>query len=411
MRPRVTSGDSDRESSADGIAHAAMADAPEMLWSTAPHRHRSGAHVYVESVRSEIPATTSLRIAWVDVAKGIGIILVVYGHAARGVFDAGAAFDEGLHMRADSIVYSFHMPLFFFVAGLFAERSLARRGTRTFVANKIDSLVYVYVFWAILQGTILVSVSSFTNYEHRLTDLLMVPVQPVAQFWFLYALFLSFVIHAAVESRLGARAAPLLFAVGGLLYLFPADIPWLTINELQGQMVFFEIGVLLSRTEFVMWRANVAAAGVMLTLFAFSEWLFHQSGYRYDDAPRGLAFVLAAIGIGTVATVSMSAREPIRRLLAFLGANSLEIYAMHILAAAGVRIGLMRVIGVSDPYILISVSVSVSVGLIAPLIVAVVARRLGVPWILVPPRWLSAEARAERPAPRGVARLDLDEDL
>ena len=42
---------------------------------------------------------------------------------------------------------------------------------------------------------------------------------------------------------------------------------------------------------------------------------------------------------------------------------------------------------------------------------ALVARRLGVPWILVPPRWLSAEARAERPAPRGVARLDLDEDL
>ena len=44
---------------------------------------------------------TRNRIAWIDIAKAITILLVVFGHTIRG----------GL---AQSIVYSFHVPTFFF---------------------------------------------------------------------------------------------------------------------------------------------------------------------------------------------------------------------------------------------------------------------------------------------------------
>ena len=59
------------------------------------------------------------RNAWVDYAKAIGIILVVYGHVARGVFNAGLPMDEDNYLLIDSIIYSFHMPLFFFLSGLY----------------------------------------------------------------------------------------------------------------------------------------------------------------------------------------------------------------------------------------------------------------------------------------------------
>lgn len=55
------------------------------------------------------------RNQWVDLCKGIGIILVVYGHVARGVFNAGIPLDEASYKLVDSIIYSFHMPLFFFL--------------------------------------------------------------------------------------------------------------------------------------------------------------------------------------------------------------------------------------------------------------------------------------------------------
>lgn len=45
------------------------------------------------------------RVTWIDVARGIGIILVIYGHAIGAIT-----------MRF--IIYSFHMPLFFFLSGM-----------------------------------------------------------------------------------------------------------------------------------------------------------------------------------------------------------------------------------------------------------------------------------------------------
>lgn len=49
------------------------------------------------------------RIEWVDCAKGLAIILVVYGHALT-YFSPN--FDSIVH-----VVYSFHMPLFFVLTG------------------------------------------------------------------------------------------------------------------------------------------------------------------------------------------------------------------------------------------------------------------------------------------------------
>lgn len=46
------------------------------------------------------------RIDWIDIAKGIGIILVVMGHLA--------AEDQDLKR----FIYCFHMPLFFFISGI-----------------------------------------------------------------------------------------------------------------------------------------------------------------------------------------------------------------------------------------------------------------------------------------------------
>lgn len=52
----------------------------------------------------------SKRIEWVDVAKGIGICLVVIAHF---VPDFSTLFTETIY----HVIYMFHMPLFFFLGG------------------------------------------------------------------------------------------------------------------------------------------------------------------------------------------------------------------------------------------------------------------------------------------------------
>jgi fucose 4-O-acetylase-like acetyltransferase len=42
------------------------------------------------------------RAPWVDYAKGIGIILVVYGHVSRGLFNAGLEMSESTYLLVDS---------------------------------------------------------------------------------------------------------------------------------------------------------------------------------------------------------------------------------------------------------------------------------------------------------------------
>ena len=44
------------------------------------------------------------RISYIDIAKGIGIFLVIWGH----IILSGPAYN---------IIYAFHMPLFFFLSG------------------------------------------------------------------------------------------------------------------------------------------------------------------------------------------------------------------------------------------------------------------------------------------------------
>lgn len=68
------------------------------------------------------------RAIWVDYAKAIGIILVVYGHVIRGIYNSDIPLDIGFYETSNNIVYSFHMPLFFFLAGIYFFKSLSEKG-------------------------------------------------------------------------------------------------------------------------------------------------------------------------------------------------------------------------------------------------------------------------------------------
>ena len=45
------------------------------------------------------------RIEWLDIAKGIGILLVILGHCLN------------INQRSFHLIFTFHMPLFFLLSG------------------------------------------------------------------------------------------------------------------------------------------------------------------------------------------------------------------------------------------------------------------------------------------------------
>jgi hypothetical protein len=65
----------------------------------------------------------STRVMLVDTAKRFGIILVVFGHALRGLVSANVMTWAPAARFVDVGIYAFQMPLFFFLSGVFPFRS------------------------------------------------------------------------------------------------------------------------------------------------------------------------------------------------------------------------------------------------------------------------------------------------
>ena len=355
---------------------------------------------------------TGGRDAWVDYAKAIGIVLVVYGHVARGVFNAGIPMDLPLYERVDSIIYSFHMPLFFFLSGIFFFHSLHRRGPAALAANKMDTILYPYILWSLIQGLTEVWLSRYTTGQVTLTEVLSL-WDPRAQFWFLYALFLV-ILTAILVYRRDTRALILgVLALAGLAYVFQASIPSaLHSDYVVKNFVFFALGVWFFTVKDHLTRhpGLWALAGVIAFVaiqYGLHGWLgitfeAKDAGQGLRFADKGLASLLVAV-VSILAVASLSiwlARSPAPWVLA-LGGASMGIYVMHILTGSGARILLGRFLGVREAWV--HLLVGCLVGILLPMLVIWLLRRLGIGGLFEAPARLSVEAWYRRRFRQGAA--------
>lgn len=166
--------------------------------------------------------------AWPDIAKGIGILLVVYGHVARGIEKAGLPIDPVFFKTVDALIYAFHMPLFFFVSGYLFWGSVQARGYRTVLPGRMALLIWLYVIWSVGHGAVEVMLGRLTNGSLRWADVFALWV-PRAHFWYLYALALLVLVtlaflHGCPSAIKPRRCLHLLPCLSPCLVLVPVGI-------------------------------------------------------------------------------------------------------------------------------------------------------------------------------------------
>ena len=110
------------------------------------------------------------RVNTVDIVKGIAIVLMVFGHTEQGAmhrhwWNAMPRFVKGMEFT-ESFIYSFHMPAFFFIAGLFLAGSLTRRGPVGFAMEKLKTILYPYVLWGLIESLSDPLTAPFRNGTH-----------------------------------------------------------------------------------------------------------------------------------------------------------------------------------------------------------------------------------------------------
>jgi fucose 4-O-acetylase-like acetyltransferase len=284
----------------------------------------------------------SARLPWVDSAKGIGIVLVVYGHVFLGLVSAGLAGPNSAVQISVDVIYTFHMPLFFFLAGLFAKPAMMKE-PRQFWLNRIALLAYTYLLWSVLQGTLQIAFADYSNHPPSFSTLARILWEPRYQFWFLYALFWSRLAFAALW-RLGDFAVALI-ASCAFVTTFYVEMPLL--GMVLWGFFYFALGSALSsfvlRLPLSIIATAVSAVGfiIAVAMGLRSQW------------PELAAVPAALCGIATTVLLSQHVASSIlmqrvQHALAVLGSASMSIFVMHVAAAAAVRALLAGVLDVKS---------------------------------------------------------------
>lgn len=286
------------------------------------------------------------RLVWVDIAKGIGIALVVAGHTDIAP----------LATRCLSI---FHMPLFFFLSGLlYQRRPFARMVSRRARTLLVPYLIFSLIGFLLYNGVIDRSSPDPGRYGRQLLGILYGTPDGsygllVFPLWFLPSLFLAHILFslALLVSR-GRRLRVVLIvstlAAAGFLNSMTVrlDAPWSAVAASVGVM-FLAFGYACRNAVSRLETVRVGRTLIVITLSAIAVFVTASMNEpvimargSYGVIPLFLPGAISGIAMIVLLSIlvaryaqKMLARTA-ARVIAYLGRNTLTILAMHVPAAA-----------------------------------------------------------------------------
>jgi len=232
------------------------------------------------------------RIEFIDIAKGITIFLVVWGHTSTNSEMQGP--DCPLIVK---ILYSFHMPLFFFLSGLSMTVASEKIHTewKSFLQKNILTVALPYFIWALIYCTF-----SFTNVSWILYGSWQAlgKVATLTSLWFLSSLFVARILVQLVITysphKLWFPIAVVMVVIGLFLPHISIGYPWCA------DIAFVAAGCILLgalfKKPFI--ELGVQKISIMLGLLAVSIILFVASIYIDDDNFTIMLMCKGSYGIG-----------------------------------------------------------------------------------------------------------------
>ena len=269
------------------------------------------------------------RLDFIDVAKGIGIILVVLGHCLA----------YGCQNRLFTMIYAFHMPLFFFLSGFLFKN----KDSGSYLSGKVKTLLIPMVCFQAINVLTYSLLSPFGLDKYHKTI-------SFGGFWFLGTLLYVTCVYYILNIKVFANskyydffviAVAVVTLIIGLVYAKGiSDQPNQLIATSFVAFSFYALGHICCKQTFLQrfitseFKTNKLISFFMaVLLFVLLAYLVGFTGRNVDmNTSRygnSLFFVLNAL-VGIFATFFISVAIRKNRILEFFGNNSLMIFLLHI---------------------------------------------------------------------------------
>lgn len=270
------------------------------------------------------------RLEYIDQIRGLAIILVVIGHIIQ--------FNEiqgGMKSSIFNIIYSFHMPLFFFISGYIGYKTIKITNFKSFrihLSNKTISLLIPLFIWSILVNKFFFS----QDWESiTINDIINTIKHP--GLWFLKTLFEIFFFYGIFVwiSSIKNKSNNLIKDLIILIFITLLTIGYSLISEnkifssLFLYTLFFYMAVFISKYsifEKIVMNKWVFASSFILFITLIGHWKI--GGTIYDDILKIIISTFSFI-IFLNATIKFKWNSFISKQIMTFGQYSLGIYVIQ----------------------------------------------------------------------------------
>lgn len=280
------------------------------------------------------------RFAHVDTMKAIGIVLVVVGHS------------PGLNPFIKNVIYSFHMPLFFFVSGLLVSEQKLSMTYRENLSSLWKGLGIPYLFFFLISYLYWLPTHEMAASAARHAGIRWwEPVMGVVigngdalfvnvVLWFFTCLFTTSLIFFWARKYFSATFLLVAFNSMGLLFTLTYEpswqrLPWGLDNAVVA-LAFYSTGHFLRRYQDAILEKTPKSMAMTLALFMVAG-VAYVAGINGEVDLNTLLFgshrylFLINAYLGVLALFYFSISLPANAVFQWLSKNTIIIFPIHLL--------------------------------------------------------------------------------
>ncbi len=314
------------------------------------------------------------RIEWVDYLKAFACFLVVVGHLIQSLQKANIDTYNHITSFINYLIYLFHMPLFMCVSGFLYCKYSSRYSIneyRKFIVKKFFNLAIPYFTFYIMFVGVNMIFSTSVNTNRGIVDILNMFNNPMPPYWFLYSLLSIFIAIPLVEyvCSYNKKIVFLLLMLFKILsVLVKTNIYF--VDTIMGYAIYFYFGCFIKEEKECKekYRENVLLVGLYLI---FSLVYYNYRKMLSDNIIEMLNILFALAGIWICVNIF---RNKVKSIFLNTFKNyTFQIYLMHTIFAAGVRIILLK-LNIDNYFIHLIVGLAVSI--YVPVLISIISKKI-----------------------------------